>query len=131
MGNKDLILTLLYRGSRDGEWRFIDFHSRCDEKGPTVSLFQVKDGPCIGGFTNAPWKSGNAYAKDESAMLFNLTDERHYTTVRPEAAICCATNFGPLFGWNNDLGAMLYPLNGENNCISCCNNGDYNIKVDS
>jgi hypothetical protein len=30
-----------------------DFHSRCDKKGPTISLFKVKKGDCIGGFTNA------------------------------------------------------------------------------
>lgn len=91
----------------------------------------MKDGPCIGGFTSAQWKSGDTYAFDNTAMLFNLTDERHYTTVRPEGAICCVTNFGPHFGWGDDLGAMLEPFNGENNCVSCCNNGYYNIKVDS
>jgi hypothetical protein len=44
--------TLLYRGSDHG-WEFIDFHSSCDHKGPTISLFKVKDGDCIGGFTTA------------------------------------------------------------------------------
>ena len=31
----------IYRGSLDG-FKLKDFHSRCDEKGPTVSLFKVK-----------------------------------------------------------------------------------------
>jgi hypothetical protein len=32
---------LLFRGSRDG-WTAKDFHSRCDGKGPTVSLFRTE-----------------------------------------------------------------------------------------
>jgi hypothetical protein len=50
LGNKKLVTTLLYRGSDHG-WKYIDFHSRCDNKGPTISLFKVEEGDCIGGFT--------------------------------------------------------------------------------
>ncbi len=49
---KNISFYLYYRGSRDGWWA-VDFHSRCDEKGPTLTLFQIKDGDCLGGFTNA------------------------------------------------------------------------------
>ena len=53
LGNKRLKTKNLYRGSIHG-WMFKDFHSRCDNKGPTISLFKVKDtGECIGGYTNA------------------------------------------------------------------------------
>ena len=52
LGNKRLVTTLLLRGSIHG-WTFKDFHSRCDHKRPTISLFKVKDGDCIGGYTNA------------------------------------------------------------------------------
>jgi hypothetical protein len=56
LGNKKLVTVLLFRGSQHG-WKCIDFHSRCDKKGPTISLFKVKDGDCIGGFTEAQWES--------------------------------------------------------------------------
>jgi hypothetical protein len=53
LGNKQLVTTLLYSGSIHG-WKAKDFHSRCDGKGPTISLFKVKNtGECIGGYTNA------------------------------------------------------------------------------
>ncbi len=52
LGNKRLVTVMLYRGSDHG-WMFKDFHSRCDHKGPTISLFKVKDGDCIGGYTTA------------------------------------------------------------------------------
>ena len=52
LGNRELVTTMLYRGSNDG-WKLKDFHSRCSNKGPTVTLFKVKKGDCIGGFTTA------------------------------------------------------------------------------
>ena len=69
LGAKDFVL--LYRGSRDG-WGYLDFHSRCDYKGSTVSLFQIKDGDCIGGYTEAEWNSSYSHKEDSNAMLFNL-----------------------------------------------------------
>ena len=50
LGNKRLVTILLFRGSEHG-WMYKDFHSRCDKKGPTITLFKIKDGDCIGGFT--------------------------------------------------------------------------------
>jgi hypothetical protein len=52
LGNKKFVTALLFRGS-EHEWMGKDFHSRCDNKGPTISLYKVKDGDCIGGFTKA------------------------------------------------------------------------------
>ena len=53
LNNRKLVMTLLYRGSRDG-WKYADFHSRADGKSPTITLFKVKNGgPCIGGYTEA------------------------------------------------------------------------------
>ena len=52
LGYKELVTILLYRGSDHG-WKDKDFHSRCDHKGPTISLFKIKKGDCIGGFTTA------------------------------------------------------------------------------
>jgi hypothetical protein len=51
LGNKKLVTSLLYSGSIHG-WDPIDFHSRCDNKGPTITLIKVEDGDCIGGYTN-------------------------------------------------------------------------------
>jgi BTB/POZ domain-containing protein KCTD9 len=72
------VTTLLYRGSIHG-WMKRDFHSRCDNKGPTISLLKVKDGDCIGGFTKAKWSSGDVkHIADSDAMLFNLSCCRHF-----------------------------------------------------
>jgi hypothetical protein len=52
LGNKALVTVLLFRGSEHG-WEAKHFHKYCDKKGPTISLFKIKDGDCIGGFTKA------------------------------------------------------------------------------
>jgi hypothetical protein len=78
-GNKTLIIsTLLYSGHLHG-WNYKDFHSLCDSKGRTVSLFQIEQGDCIGGYTSQCWESGSGKGKaDSSAFLFNLTRSRHF-----------------------------------------------------
>jgi hypothetical protein len=81
-GNKDktlIITTLLYSGHLHG-WKYKDFHSRCDKKGRTVSLFQIEQGDYIGGYTSQCWKSPSTskYKADSSAFLFNLTRSRHF-----------------------------------------------------
>ena len=49
---KRFVTYMLYRGSDHG-WKAKDFHSRCDNKGPSISLFKVKDGDVIGGYSTA------------------------------------------------------------------------------
>ncbi len=53
MGNKKFRTVIRYKGSRDG-WMEADFHRMSDGKGPTASLFKIKDNnQCVGGFTSA------------------------------------------------------------------------------
>lgn len=75
MGNRIFETFLLYRGSRDG-WTGKDFHSRCDDKGATISLYKIKDGSCFGGFTSESWLPNEWYKSDNTAMVFNLTQKR-------------------------------------------------------
>ncbi len=49
---KRFLTILLFCGSMHG-WTAKDFHSRCDGKGPLISLFKIKDGDCIGGYSKA------------------------------------------------------------------------------
>ena len=77
LGNKQFVTTLLYRGSLHG-WKPINFTLKCYWQSPTISLFKLKDGDCIGGFTNATWTHHwfDPFPKfycDNEAMLFNLT----------------------------------------------------------
>ena len=51
-GNKQFITALLYKASDHG-FTATEFHLRFDGKGSTITIIKVKDGPYIGGFTNA------------------------------------------------------------------------------
>lgn len=86
-GYKRLFTTLLYSGSIHG-WMNEDFHSRCGNKGSTIVLFKIKDGDCIGGYTDYHWCSGDTRSSDDyeddgtvhdsNAMLFNLSSKTHF-----------------------------------------------------
>jgi hypothetical protein len=63
-----------------------DFHSLCDDKGPTVSFFKLQNGICIGGFASTKWQTPQtsffgSHFSDSNALLFNLTDEVSYKVI--------------------------------------------------
>ena len=68
--------ALLYRATRDG-WAATNFHSCCDNKGPTVTV--VKYGNCIfGGYTEHPWESGEAIFNGSLYLIdCEWSDNRH------------------------------------------------------
>ncbi len=125
LGNKRLVTVLLFRGSQHG-WEYKHFHSRCDNKGPTITLFKVKDGDCIGGFTTAQWLSVDGgspkFNLDSDSFLFNLSSSRHFPNTG-KGGIRCRTNIGPSFGNadKTDFNAWDDPFNGNNKCASMAN----------
>ena len=59
--DKEFSWQLCYRASRDG-WGARDFHEKCDDVGPTVTL--IKCGANIfGGFTDQSWKKKSSLGK--------------------------------------------------------------------
>ena len=74
-----MVTALKYRGSIH-RWDADDFFPRVSNKGATILLIKLEEGPCIGGFTQASWKKSDnpICISDDSAMIFNLTDNKHY-----------------------------------------------------
>jgi hypothetical protein len=130
LGNKPVTSTLLYSGHLHG-WNYKDFHSRCDSKGRTVSLFQIEQGDCIGGYTSQCWESGGKWKEDSSAFLFNLTRSRHFPSKATGEDIYCSNIYGPYFGrdGSRELAAYDEPFNGKDNCCSWANEDAYNIQL--
>lgn len=64
---------LLYRASRDG-FAAIDFHSRCDNKGATLTLVRTEAGELVGGFADLSWQSSarGEYLASKRAWVFAL-----------------------------------------------------------
>jgi len=99
---------LLFRASRDG-FAAGTFHSRCDNKGPTVTI--VKSGVYIfGGFTEQSWTSRNVHVTCSQAFLFSMINPHGLGPTKlpliprkKQNAIYCGINSGPVFGEGNDL----------------------------
>ena len=126
LGNKPVTLTLLYSGHLHG-WNKKDFHDRCDSKGRTVSLFQIEQGDCIGGYTSQCWDKSGWYKADSSAFLFNLTRSRHFPSKATGLDIYCNSYNGPCFKGDDlsDLAARYDPFNTKDYCSSWANKPGY------
>ena len=124
--------VLLYRGSAHG-WKYADWHSRCDNKGSTLTLFRVKETDLrCGGYTTAQWEgpSSGVYKPCPSSFLFSL-DKNVYLPVKDSnKATYCSGNWGPTFGDNCDLAAYSEPFNSSSKCRSFPEKSAYQVPKD-
>ena len=66
-------MKLLYKGTRDGmEGKY--FHNKCNNQGPTISLFKNEKGNIFGGYTSIEWTSCNNYKSASESFIFTLTN---------------------------------------------------------
>ena len=130
MGIQRFKTVLKYKASRDG-WRAKDFHRMSDGKGPTIALYKIKNGSCIGGFTSAQWSSPSAVVDviDPSALLFNLTLKTFFPCKSQQGGIRNMSDWGPTFG-QSELGVK-EPFIGEKKCWSTANGSVYKLEKDS
>jgi hypothetical protein len=96
--------TLLYRGTRDG-FGAVDFHSKCDNKSPTLSICKAHESSFIfGGFASVSFNGSETWKSDPSAFLFSLTNKdnkplkMNIDPNRHNRAIQCILSYGPTFG---------------------------------
>ena len=119
-------MPLLYRMTRDGPMGK-DFHSRCDNMGPTVSIFKMDNGRRFGGYTSVSWESptsGN-YKNDTKAFLVSFDNAQQIKVNRQQYAIFCNSDYGPYFGQGNLMASQ--PFNREQYCLSNPGNDYYLI----
>lgn len=109
-------LQLIYRGSRDG-WNYRDFHQRCDNKGPTVTLFKTSTGKRCGGYAGVSWDTCGKYKTCDKSFLISFDLQRHFPVKQADNAIYCASASGPNFG-NCNLAAKDEPFNGDKKCVT-------------
>jgi hypothetical protein len=68
-------LEKLFDGKRDG-FDVKQFHSKCDNKGPTLVIVLSEFGHVFGGYTKISWTSKEQYVKDESAFVFIVRSQK-------------------------------------------------------
>jgi hypothetical protein len=121
---------MLYKGSVHG-WNYIDFHSRADNKGPTITFFKVAEtGRRCGGFTSISWDTSSSYKSDSTAFVFSLDNKKHFPVKNNDKAIFCRSDFGPTFGDDSDLSAYNEPFNSGDRCRSYSEKPTYMIEND-
>ena len=106
----DFVFKLLYRASRDGD-DVMEFHKRCDEIGPNVTLVKTEKNKRFGGFTFCNWGIPQKYLEkmksnagilkqDQCSFCFSLDLKKiyyHDDRKEKEDAIFCSSKFGPTF----------------------------------
>ena len=98
--NKNISSELLYRLSRDGE-EISKFHELCDNKGPTLTIFLVKDGNIGGIFTPLSWDIQSKTKNDKESFMFNLNKNEKYKRAKDKISIWCTKDHGP---WTYSFG---------------------------
>jgi TLD len=66
---------LLYKGSKSG-WMAQDFHTRCDNKGKTLTFMLTDKGIICGGYTSLPWQQDGGDKEDQTAFIFSLNPRK-------------------------------------------------------
>jgi hypothetical protein len=101
--------SLLYRGTRDGQTNKA-FHSKCDEKGCTLTVIETTCGKVFGGYSNTAWSSTCVNKGANKAFLFELSgggilspDKMKLKDANDECAINCGDIRGPIFGGAYDM----------------------------
>jgi hypothetical protein len=119
-GEIDQRWELIYEASRDG-FDANAFHSRCDNKGPTMTIIQSNNNYLFGGYTTIPWSSDGTYKSDATAFLFTLANPHNISPTKylinlgnVENAVEHTSICGPTFGSGNDI----YVANASNSSNS-------------
>ena len=66
-------MQLLYRGTRDGSTSDI-FHKKCDNKGPTICLYENDKGNIFGGYSSISWTNSGDSRSDPDSFIFTLSN---------------------------------------------------------
>jgi hypothetical protein len=96
--------SLLYRGTQDGMTN-IAFHSKCDNKGCTLTVIETTCGKVFGGYSNTAWSSTGDFKGANQAILFALSGGGNKSPCKMKLkdandsyAIFCNNSYGPFFG---------------------------------
>ena len=121
---KSFKFKLLYKGTTDGD-TIEEFHNKCDNQYPTISIIESTDGQIFGGYTTKSWDKNNLKdIPDPDSFLFNLNNIKKYPVSNDKGImsnyICDfgGKNFREL--WVND---QYFSNNG-----GCSNGNGFNFK---
>uniref|UniRef100_A0A7S2EA53 TLDc domain-containing protein n=1 Tax=Ditylum brightwellii TaxID=49249 RepID=A0A7S2EA53_9STRA len=102
-------MKILYRASHDG-WQASNFHAKCDNQGPTLTVIRTTEDYIFGGFCDTPWSSDGGYKSASKTFLFSLhcfsglsPTKMRLKDGHASTAVCHNGFYGPTFGRGFDL----------------------------
>merc|ERR1712060_933207 len=103
----------LYIASRDGD-AASDFHSACDNQGPTVVIVNTTAGRAFGIYTKVSWASDDGVSDDVDSFLFRLRPSpKQYKRTR-DVGLRHIADYGPTVGKGFDLHISSNALSNSN-----------------
>ena len=97
---------LLWQGTRDG-FGAGNFHTNCNNKGPTVTVIVSNNDKIFGGYTSVAWESRypgrDGYVQDTTAFIYSLTNKAKCATQKNSNSIYDGSGAGPWFGHGHDI----------------------------
>ena len=119
-------MELIYRGTRDGALSS-NFHEKCNNQGPTITLLKNEKGNIFGGFSSVSWTSIGGYKQAPNSFLFTLTNIHGTNPTKFQLknnndsnAIYDGSSYGAIFGGGHDLYVRNNFLNNNTNCCFPC-----------
>ncbi len=103
VGNATQQWVLCYRRSEHGA-SSTTFHSRCNNKGPTISVVKNNLNHVYGGYAPISWTSKGSYVSTTKSFLFSLTNKKKFPYYKsPNNSMYDNNGYGPTWGGNHDL----------------------------
>ena len=100
--------NLLYRATRDG-WTASTFHSKCNNKGSSITVIKTDKGYVFGGYVDKAWNGIGNYVSSNEAFIFslkchaNLPPTKMKINTNNKSAIFDNPEYGPTFGGGHDI----------------------------
>ena len=100
IGKQNLEFEKIYKMSVDGDREA--FHKKCDNQGPTLCLFKIKDKDIrYGGFASVSWDTNSNEKRDQNAFIFSINKKKMFKSTNYDSSIYCSPSYGPFFGGNS------------------------------
>jgi hypothetical protein len=91
---------LIYDAKENGD-KVSTYHSLCDNKGPTLTIFTTSNNLTLGGYLSVSFNENSGWIHDEKAFIFSLNPNEKYSSIDSTYTFYGGKDRGPTFGGYN------------------------------
>ena len=81
----------LYQAGKHG-FTPAEFHRRCDNRGPTITLIKTTTGKIFGGYTDQPWNKSDKLFVSNDSFIFSVSNNKRAVVIDAQNVIGCFAN---------------------------------------